>query len=81
MLKQLNYIFGKREKAIIFLLLIAIVIGSIFERCEDLLRPSMEAVIKREVLSQNLECKILPAMLGERIGDCAALAVAKIGKN
>lgn len=31
MLKQLNYIFGKREKAIIFLLLIAIVIGSIFE--------------------------------------------------
>lgn len=58
-----------------------IVIGSIFQRCEDLLRPSMEAVIKKEVLSQNLDCKVVPAMLGERIGDCAALAVAKMGKN
>ena len=58
-----------------------IVIGSIFQRCEDLLRPAMEKVIKKEVLCQNLDCEIVPAELGDNIGDYAALAVAKIGKE
>lgn len=55
----------------------AIVIGSIFARNENLLRPSMNRVIKREALSPSAAvCKILPAELGESIGDIAALSVA-----
>ena len=54
-----------------------IVIGSVFQRCENLLRPAMEEVIKEEALPQSRElCKILPAELGENIGDIAALSVA-----
>jgi glucokinase len=55
----------------------AIVIGSIFERAEHLLRPHMEKVLNRETLafSRNM-CKILPAKLGDAIGDLAALSVA-----
>ena len=54
-----------------------IVIGSIFQRCEHLLRPSMEEVLKQETLPQSLaKCSIVPAALGENIGDVAALSVA-----
>lgn len=54
-----------------------IVIGSIFARAEDLLRPSMEAVMKKECIPYSLKaCRVLPALLGESIGDLAALAVA-----
>ena len=54
-----------------------IIIGSIFQRSEDLLRPEMEKVIERETLVQNrAACKILPAELGDAIGDIAALSVA-----
>ena len=54
-----------------------IVIGSIFARAEDLLREPMEAVLKREALSYSLgACEIVPAALGEAIGDYAALAVS-----
>jgi glucokinase len=54
-----------------------IVIGSIFERAENLLRPHMEKILTREALafSRN-HCKILPAKLGDSIGDLAALSVA-----
>lgn len=54
-----------------------IVIGSIFERAENLLRPHMEKILTREALafSRN-HCKILPARLGDSIGDLAALSVA-----
>jgi glucokinase len=54
-----------------------IVIGSIFERAENLLRPHMEKILIREALafSRN-HCKILPAKLGDSIGDLAALSVA-----
>ena len=54
-----------------------IIIGSIFKRCEHLLRSSMEAVLEKECLlfSKNA-CKILPAKLSENIGDYAALSVA-----
>lgn len=54
-----------------------IVIGSVFARSENLLRPAMEKVIEKETLEQSRKiCKILPAELGENIGDIAALSVA-----
>ena len=54
-----------------------IVIGSVFARSENLLRPAMEEVIAREALPQSRKiCRILPAELGENIGDIAALSVA-----
>lgn len=55
----------------------AIVIGSVFLRCEHLLRDAMTRVIERETLSHARRvCRILPAGLGEQIGDYAALSVA-----
>ena len=54
-----------------------IVIGSIFARSEKLLRPAMERSIAEEALSAAAEqCRIVPASLGEAIGDYAALALA-----
>lgn len=54
-----------------------IVLGGIFARCEDLLRPAMEEVLQRETLPAALKnCRVTPASLGEQIGDYAALAVA-----
>lgn len=55
-----------------------IVIGSIFQRSGHLLLESMTDVIKREALAISAECcKIIPAMLGDNIGDFAAIGVAK----
>lgn len=54
-----------------------IVIGSIFARSGDLLRPAMERVIRQEALGQASSCcRIVPAELGEEIGDYAAIATA-----
>ncbi|MBQ9805947.1 MAG: ROK family protein [Clostridia bacterium] len=54
-----------------------IVIGSIYVRSADLLIPSMKEAIFAEALPTNAEaCKILPAELGESLGDIAALSVA-----
>ncbi|NSW92853.1 MAG: ROK family protein [Firmicutes bacterium] len=54
-----------------------IVIGSIFSRSKDLLWPWAEEVIKKESLVYSREvCKVVPASLGENIGDYAALATA-----
>ena len=54
-----------------------IVIGSIFARSEHLLRPSMERVIAAEALPQSASvCRVVPAQLGEAIGDIASLAIA-----
>lgn len=53
-----------------------IVIGSIFARSEHLLRPAMEEVLKQETLPASLAaCRIVPAELGEAIGDLASLAI------
>ena len=53
----------------------AIVIGSIFERDSELLWNSMQQQIEREALSFSANaCKILPAELGDSIGDFAAVA-------
>lgn len=57
-----------------------IVIGSVFARAEALFRPEMERIIAREALEANRRvCQVVPAQLGERIGDVAALSVAVIG--
>lgn len=54
-----------------------IVIGSIFLRQEKILRGPMEEVIKEEALSYTREvCQVVPAGLGEQLGDYAALSVA-----
>ncbi len=54
-----------------------IVIGSIFLRQEQILRRPMEEVIEQEALSYTRQvCEIVPAGLGEQLGDYAALSVA-----
>ena len=54
-----------------------IVIGSIYARDEDLLKPLMEEVLSKEALPlANKVCRVVPAALGESIGDYAALSVA-----
>ena len=55
-----------------------IVIGSIFARSGELLREKTEQAVRREAIeySRNI-CKIVPAELGDSIGDYAALAVAE----
>lgn len=55
-----------------------IVIGSVFERSEDLLRAEMEKMLKKEAIGYSLAvCRVVPAALGDSIGDVAAIAVAK----
>lgn len=55
----------------------AIVIGSIYERSSALLQHKMCEAIKKEALSYSADvCRILPATLGDAIGDYAALGVA-----
>lgn len=54
-----------------------IVIGSIFLRQEKLLRGPMEEVIQAEALAHTGQvCRVVPAGLGEALGDYAALSVA-----
>ena len=54
-----------------------IVIGSIYARNVELFKPRIEKVLNREAIpAANDVCKILPAALGEEIGDYAALCVA-----
>ncbi len=57
-----------------------IVIGSIFQRSENLLREYMEKTLRVESLALSREvCKIVPAELEENLGDVAALSVAVCG--
>ena len=54
-----------------------IVIGSIYARNEMLFKSLIEPVLKREAIPSALEvCRIVPAELGDSIGDYAALCVA-----
>lgn len=54
-----------------------VVIGSIFARCEALLEPAAAEIMERECLALSRGiCRVVPAGLGESIGDFAALAVA-----
>lgn len=55
----------------------AIIIGSIFTRCEDIFRKPMEKVLKKESLKISLDaCSILKAELDENIGDYGAIITA-----
>ena len=57
-----------------------IVIGSVFVRCEDLLRPAMEAELKREAIPFSLEgLQVVPAQTGEALGDLASIMAALYG--
>ena len=54
-----------------------IVIGSVFVRCEDLLRGPMEAALAEEALAPaRAGLEVVPAQTGERLGDCAAVMAA-----
>jgi glucokinase len=54
-----------------------IVIGGVYSRAEDLFLEGMHRVLKRETLGLSYGvCKIVPATLGESIGDIAALCAA-----
>jgi glucokinase len=54
-----------------------IVIGSIFARSQELLWPAALKIINEESLSMASQvCRVVPAALGDEIGDYAALAVA-----
>ena len=57
-----------------------IVIGSVYARAKELLAPAMMRALRKEALPAALEmCEILPAALGESLGDTAALCVAANG--
>lgn len=60
-----------------------IILGSIFVRSRRFLQPTAEKMIKKEALKISTEnCLVLPALLGEKIGDYASLSVAlQIGKK
>ena len=54
-----------------------IVIGSVYARSGELLKDAMYAVLEKEALSCALDvCEIVPAELGDRVGDYAAIAAA-----
>lgn len=54
-----------------------IILGSIFGRVRQLIEPEMWSVIKKEALADAItDCRIVPAGLGEHIGDMAALTLA-----
>lgn len=55
-----------------------VVIGSIFQRCEKFIVPSMNAVIAREALPDSArDCRVVAAELGDEIGSYAAVAIAR----
>ncbi|MCM8900750.1 ROK family protein [Caldicoprobacter algeriensis] len=54
-----------------------IILGGIFARCREFIQPAAEEALKAEALPSSYRaCEILPAGLGERIGDLASLCVA-----
>ena len=54
-----------------------IALGGVFMRNADLFMPVVEPILREEALPGALDvCRIVPAALGENIGDYAALAVA-----
>lgn len=54
-----------------------VIVGSIYGRMESVIRPAMEAAVRREALERSaISCRIVPAALGEHIGDKASIAVA-----
>lgn len=60
-----------------------IIIGSIFARSHRWIWPAADVVLKQESLTRTYQrCQVVPAELGEQIGDLAALCVAmEMGKE
>ena len=57
-----------------------IIIGGIFARSRNEIWPHAEEVIKREVLPKSREsCRVVPSLLGDEIGNYAAITVGKYG--
>jgi len=55
-----------------------IVIGSVFARSGELMIKSMERTLKREAIGMARQaCHVVPAELGDNIGDVAAVSVAR----
>jgi len=56
-----------------------IVIGSIYARCRQFIEPACMEVVRREALDPaRAVCRIVPAALGEQVGDFASLSVAMV---
>jgi glucokinase len=56
-----------------------IVIGSIYARCRQFIEPACLEIVKREALEPaRAACSIVPADLGEQVGDYASLSVAMV---
>jgi glucokinase len=56
-----------------------IVVGSIYARCRQFIEPSCLRVISQEALAPARDvCSIVPAALGEEVGDYASLTVAMV---
>ena len=54
-----------------------IVIGSVYQRASELMKDEMIRVINEEALELSRKIvEVLPAKLGDNLGDCAALALA-----
>ena len=59
-----------------------IVMGGMYGRCQEFLEPTMRQTLREESLPQPLrDCRIVPAALGEEIGNYAAVAVARYRKG
>ena len=57
-----------------------IVLGSIFVRAEAIIRPLLEETLAEEAMPESLSaCDIVPAELGESIGDFGAATLAELG--
>jgi glucokinase len=57
-----------------------IVIGSIYARCRQFIEPACMKIIKQEALEPSRSvCRVVPASLGDQVGDFASLSVAIIG--
>jgi glucokinase len=55
-----------------------IVLGSIYARSRAFIEPAMRRTLEAEALPQSLRaCRIVPAALGDEIGNYAAIAVAR----
>jgi glucokinase len=56
-----------------------IVIGSVYARCRQFIEPACLKVIRQEALAPAANvCSIVPAALGEEVGDYASLSVAMV---
>mgnify|MGYP001625257765 FL=1 len=59
-----------------------VVIGSIYVRSREFIEPSMRRSLDKYALAQSVAAvRIVPAALGESLGDTAALCVAEMGER